>query len=439
MDMFNKYSTTEIPAGRLPRQPDWSRLVYFMMQPAVQTLQAGLEANHFSTTVGGGPFDLLSSGLLHGGLTAGDVFVWVGVSNLEWRWSLNSTQMVVRDAMRNLTAKGVLTIFYSTESFRSMTCEEKRRLPVREIWEYTRSNVLCCPDDPASQIRVRYVPPGYVPRAVVAGGARSNSVGQAVRSILDRPDAPPRFVFFGSLAPWYWLRNRCMVHITHKLTDGWRELDDSTARAAASLNRQCLNTACSLCNVSACPVVIKHSMSEDHHWDNVVGRHRYFLNVHKACEWGLTMSDPVAALNVSCESFRLAALLSAGADVFSERCHPSDEQEYDGLVRFLPIESIASSVLAAHQADPRGELAATRASERLKLFAQRFAPAAIFERAGLPATLMAHRELRNEAWSGTSPHVPEFCCQTNEECRISNTRTHKPKRSRRPKPAPGRL
>ena len=124
-----------------------------MMQPAVQTIRAGLEANNFMTILGNGPIELLHSNVLST-YGPGDVFVWAGVSNLEWTFAKDDPRMFVRDAMRNLTAKGVLTVFYSTESYLHMSCDEKRALPVREIWEYTRTNVLCCPDDPkAARVR----------------------------------------------------------------------------------------------------------------------------------------------------------------------------------------------------------------------------------------------------------------------------------------------
>lgn len=435
------------PKGKSLRQPDWSRLIHFMMLPAVQTVQAGLEANGFATTLGGGPLELLHSAVLRE-LGVGDVFVWVGVGNLEWTFAANDTRMVVRDVMRNLTAKGVLTVFYSTESFLSMPCSEKRALPVREIWEYTRSNVLCCPDDP-STVRVRFVPPGYVARSTLAGATRATG-SAPVRRVADRPDAPPRLLFFGSVVQWYWLRKRCMVRIAQDIVNGWATGNERSARAAAALNRQCLVTACDQCNASLCPIVIKHSMSEDSHWDATIGKHLFHLNVHKACEFGLTLSDPSAALNVSCESFRIATLLSAGADVYSERCHPTDEQEYEGLVRFLPIEKLSASVLDAWRSDPLGELAGARARERVKLFARRFAPAALFERAGLPAALAAHREggigtwpavrSDNESLRQLFPSVPQFCCLTVDECRAAGQRTSmraaRQRRPRRPRVAP---
>ena len=430
------YSNNELERipGKPKRQPDYSRIISFMMAPAAQTVRAGLEANGFQTMMGNGPFDLLKSGELER-LGAGDVFVWVGVGNLEWKLDKQGSQMWVRDALRNMTAKGVFTVFYSTESYLSMACAEKRMLPVREIWEYTQSNVHCCPDDPAAA-RVRYVPPGYVPRGAFAG---SNSPVAASAK-------PPRLVFFGSGSPWYWLRNKCRAHVTEGLAAEWARGEEASASAAATLSKQCVYSGCTMCNSSYCPMQNYYGIDTDAAWDKVVGRQRYYLNVHKACSWGLTNSEPVAPSNASCESFRLASLLSAGAEVFSEHCHPADEAAYEGFVRFLPIDDVPAAVYSAWRAAQSSSSRDQGAKARAEHFARRFAPAAIFERAGLPAVLSAHREGRLDAPSLPSltryepelaesiwsrfPAIPSHCCVTFEECKIANMRTNKPKRQK---------
>ena len=435
----DKFPLEQLESLNLPmpfRPPAWSKLIWFMMQPAVQTLRAGFEAARFATKVGSGPLELLQSGLMQT-LGPGDVFVWVGVGNLEWNFGGNNTRMVARDAMRNLTLRGVLTVFYSTESFRHHTCAAKRQLPVREIWEYTKSNVLCCPDDPGT-VRVRHVPPGYVPRLRLAGSRRpAKAAGTG---------AVPKLVFFGSASSSYWMRHQCLIHVTRSLVAKWAETDAASASAAASLSTQCVDSVCQRCNASRyCPVVVKHGAKgagEDREWDAIVSEHTLFLNVHKVCDWALPLGgrEPIRASNASCESFRLAALLSAGADVFSEHCHPADEQDYEGLVRFLPMETLSSAVVKAWREGAGG---ASSAERRARLFAERFAPAAIFERAGLPAVLAAHRESRSSGWSGSSgsprfefghslewmwsnkepirsvfPKVPPFCCLNEAECKI---------------------
>ena len=164
-----------------------------------------------------------------------------------------------------------------------------------------------------------------------------------------------------------------------------------------------------------------------------MARHSTYLNLHKACGWAASVGhehEPSDGPTAGCESFRLAELLASGANVFSEHCYPADEKEYEGLVQFLPIEAIAPAVFATWQQDPAAERA--RAIERRRLFAKRFAPAAIFERAGLATALASHRRLqlvwtlpgihnlyvnRTERPRPAHERVPAFCCFNNSECR----------------------
>ena len=425
--------------------PAWSKLISYMMEPAVYTLQAGFEASNYSTILGRGPLSLIQSDLLSK-LGPGDVFVWIGVANLEWRENRTATTYFVRDVFRSLTARGVLTVFYSTESYLHMTCAAKRSLPVREIWEYTRANELCCPDDPDAA-RVRYVPPGYHPRKVIAGSRGPDQWALKQSQVLQRPQAP-KLVFFGSNNAWYWMRFACLRHVTKTLLSGWGLNED--------VGEQCASTLCGKCNATEqprCPFAPAHSAMDDYHWDGTVANNHFFLNVHKVCDWATNEHDPMSTSNASCESFRLAALLSAGAHVFSEHCHPADEQEYGDLVRFVPIQNLSDEVIASWRAaaDKKGPgptlLAA--AEERARRFAIRFAPGTIFARAGITELLTAHRSGRGRhhqhdraeqraailrvlnASSSSSffvrsrfPHVPAFCCLTEAECHIQHQLTH---------------
>lgn len=424
--------------------PAWSKLISYMMEPAVYTLQAGFEASNYSTILGRGPLSLIQSDLLSK-LGPGDVFVWVGVANLEWRENRTATTYFVRDVFRSLTARGVLTVFYSTESYLHMTCAAKRSLPVREIWEYTRANELCCPDDPDAA-RVRYVPPGYHPRKVIAGSRGPDQWALKQSQVLQRPQVP-KLVFFGSYNAWYWMRFACLRHVTNTLLSGWGLNED--------IGEQCASTLCEKCNATEqprCPFAPAHSAMDDYHWDGTVANNHFFLNVHKVCDWATNEHDPMSTSNASCESFRLAALLSAGAHVFSERCHPADEQEYGDLVRFVPIQNLSDEVIASWRAADEkkgpGPTLLAAAEERARRFAIRFAPGTIFARAGITDLLAAHRSGRGRhhqhdraeqraailrvlnASSSSSyvrsrfPHVPAFCCLTEAECRIQHQLTH---------------
>ena len=443
------FTKAQLADDALWKPPTWAKLIAYMMQPAVLTLEAGFAANNFSTILGGGPPALITSGLLES-LGPADVFVWVGVGNMEWRVNRHATGFFVQTTLQQLTARGVLTVFYSTESFMHMSCVKKRSLPVREIWEYTRTNTLCCPDDPAAA-RVRYVPPGYHQRLHLAGSLVTGGHSRASTPPKARV-APPRLVFFGSAVSWYWMRYSCLRHVATGLIRSWAQTDP---QRAPQLNPQCASTACGRCANALCPLYTAHDATDARSWDTLVGGNRYFLNVHKICDWATNDVDPFASSNASCESFRLASLLSAGAEVFSEHCHPADEAEYRGLVRFLPIANISDEVMAAWRAANRSSTSTSRiadggadqastdqgpssAETRAREFSTRFAPAAIFDRAGITKLLAAHRlgtEVRvtsggrrgREAATELHqrfPDVPSFCCMTESECNVHVMLTH---------------
>ena len=105
---------------------------------------------------------------------------------------------------------------------------------------------------------------------------------------------------------------------------------------------------------------------------------RSFLNVHKNCNASETMAWP-------CEAFRFSLLLSVGANVLSESC--ADEAEYSGLVHFATYGELERSATHIVANDPHHESVADK-------FAQRFAPARILERAGVPELLASLPALR---------------------------------------------
>lgn len=79
-------------------------------------------------------------------------------------------------------------------------------------------------------------------------------------------------------------------------------------------------------------------------------------------------------------TFRVAKLLNAEKLVLSERCHPRDEAEYEGMVLFLDN---ASHIIERHRhVSQSGEwlALAQRASAR---FREHFRPSAVFRRAGI--------------------------------------------------------
>ena len=134
-----------------------------------------------------------------------------------------------------------------------------------------------------------------------------------------------------------------------------------------------------------------------------------YVNVHKQCNTTTTSSF------AACETFRFSLILSSGADVVSDHCHSLDEALYDGFVNYMSVMDMpkaAGSIARQQHADgPRRALA--RASE----FATRFAPLALFERAGLvtlfarsnqTATRKEQKESRRRSQGGGPSRLSRF-------------------------------
>lgn len=353
-----------MPTPCLRRAVVWSggdTRMSFMVQLAVRTLAAGLRASGFVVTLGSGARRLhatSSSGALADLRDSRDLFVWVGIYD---------HILGIRDA-KSLRARGVLTAFYSTESHEiwDKNCTVITALPVTEIWQYTHSNVARCPAQRVGK-PVRYVPPGYLPRERMA------AADDPRRSTL--PQMQLRVLFLGGNRPAYDKRRRCLNMVSQGL------LESATARAQKASHRCTAETHVSVSGrYTACPLQFASDAYDDAAWDRYVAFAPYFLNVHKACN--ATASTSTAA----CESFRLSLLLAAGGIVFSEHCHPDDEAMYDGLVTFGDIGSLSSTILAVHATDAAaGDHGAARRATRRAAFEARFAPAVLFERAGLTA------------------------------------------------------
>lgn len=340
---------SSLPSSR--KHGDRKAKFHFMYRPALLTLQAGLHSAGITASIN---YDLRLLRPALKGISPADLFIWVGVLDLDDTGAF---------ALHNLTVRGVLTVYYSTEADAWHSCAEKQKLIVREVWEYSRSNTLCC--NGVYRKPWRFVPPGFIP-----GGQ------------LARPAAEQQLVFIGNTRA-YDKRQRCLeqIDLGLKLTRASRALPHIAAR--------CESSYCALpdCGNYSCPLRISSTAHSNLSWSLELQRTSTFLNLHKACNYS-------AAHTAACETFRFASLLSAGAAIVSEHCHSADEADYEGLVNFAPVADLAAAATASWRDHARG---ATSVHERAALFAKRFSPAAIFERAGITAMLAAHQAHRREA------------------------------------------
>lgn len=111
------------------------------------------------------------------------------------------------------------------------------------------------------------------------------------------------------------------------------------------------------------------------------GRQAVHLHVHKHCR----------AVDGPAPAFRFATLLSRGAAIVSQHCHPRDERLYAGLVQFGRVGELAALIRNASHTS----------SEIEARFRHRFGPTRLLARAGVYDMLAKHRE------ATTVPPLPE--------------------------------
>ena len=285
-------------------------------------------------------------------LQDGDVFVWIGpVGSDVPPW-------------RALRERGVRTVYYQTEPADGCMAGQS---DAHEVWEFSWHNFDACRPRLAPGLTLRYVPLGYhAPSAQEVAATRA----AALTPPLGR-DA--ELIFFGY--PFYKSgRGACY------------------AKLAKALGSR-LNATWSI-----------WTAQDFEAWWRSSGQWAVHLNLHKSCE---RAHNPVV--------FRTALLLSRGGSVLSEHSYARDEAEYAGLVQFgkvseLPakldaiIGAAAGMVAAGAGARPAGAPRALQTHEDIaKLYAQRFAPRRIFERARLYDDLLLPLSLRNTSATFDTP------------------------------------
>lgn len=232
---------------------------------------------------------------------------------------------------RALHDRGVRTIYYETEPI--MTCRFRLE-PVDEQWHYSWKNYEVCNSTRRTRPVLRYVPPG-----ALSTPKSGHTTEEPALVFLGNPR-----MNLGLRGPkWKGRRIRCYAAIRSRLPPGRL-------------------------------VSVYNIWSEDA-YAMMMTNYSMFLNIHKAC--GLP--------DTQLEAFRLAKLLNYGGIVFSERCHPLDEQAFHGLVSFMDVEHIAPAYLrlASVSVAERKFIAEARGAE----FARRFDPAVLFSTAGVYAML----------------------------------------------------
>lgn len=335
--------------------------IKFILEPAMSTLLAGVlaykHARHLKVVHGHVMTRTTRTVALLQQLGSGDVFVFVGVAGL------CSIPFI------DLRRRGVYTIHYQTEPVDH--CMLMTNM-VDELWDYGHHNIDACAREGPRRVigkgdycnkahrastRVplqRYVPPGALPSVQVM-----------------HAEAQPHLSFMGQTQYNARLRLQCWSNLSVALASRdprhgqWRYT--SRGRRPMVINRE-------LAHAPPPYISMTNRVWSDAEFAQLMGRFSVFLNMHKNCG---SAHEPV-------EVFRVNKLLSAGGLVISERSYPKDEQEFEGIVSFADgMAGVAEEYLRlAHM--PKAERE-TLAGARAARFVARFAPARIFERAGIYA------------------------------------------------------
>ena len=234
---------------------------------------------------------------------------------------------------RELGERGVRRILYQTEPAHHCAARRVGRFAVDELWDFSWHNLEACRSAADAPRKLRYVPPGALdppPRSTPAASAH-----------------PPRLLFFGN------------------------PNDGPPRKACFRSLRRLLGER------------LEHTFSAftEARWrDKVLARANVFVNLHKECT---ERHNPI--------TFRVPKLLNAGRLVLSERAHPADEREWAGIVSFYDnITALAAAFLqlvdddGANGWEPRARAANAA-------FRERFAPGAVFRRAGIIDDLLRHQ------------------------------------------------
>lgn len=290
-----------------------------------------------------------------------DVFVFVGEKHYEMPW-------------REIKARGAITVYYQTENpnTRYYFCADpllagdgKRSAPagLDEVWTFTRKGPDSCgnasrrPHVPwgsasGEHPAWRYVPPGF---ASAVANCEIRDVLNATRTLtfLGKVDASMEAA----------CRSYCWTYLNQR---------DPLFRTNRSILRK------------------MNDVWGPEEFEQLFRNNAIFLNLHKMCRrpqgsFCTYRDDPNvnSVLAPQGNAVRLSQILNARRLTLSERSYWRDEQEYEGLVRFAPLEKIGDEFVRAQRElralGPDGTNAFFETQSRI--FAKRFDPVNIFLRA----------------------------------------------------------
>ena len=299
-----------------------------LVEPVVATLMAGFRGapnrKAFALNrVTGGP-DRFNS--LVSTAKRGDVLVWVD-NNEGARYDL-----------RPLRSRGVHVVWYQTKPTEDGSCAVTKD-EVEEIWDYSWKNIDDCRNAPPRELssfgdsdapETRYVPVGAVPDAPRLPARQELSKGPAALGLMHGG------------------RTTALAALRAQLSGGVSRVDSVGGLELSS-------------------------------------RKAFQKYLEEKSQLGIFATLLPEAAGPRPTTWNNSRLLNARGLVLSEPSYWKDEREYVGMVDFVPLAQMGTAfeTLAASAAEEREQLR----DERHELFARRFDPSAIFERAGIHAWL----------------------------------------------------
>eukprot|EP00928_Gymnodinium_smaydae_P049741 TRINITY_DN333_c0_g1_i3.p1 TRINITY_DN333_c0_g1~~TRINITY_DN333_c0_g1_i3.p1 ORF type:complete len:389 (+),score=98.37 TRINITY_DN333_c0_g1_i3:82-1248(+) len=254
-------------------------------------------------------------------LGRGDVIIFMGIVG----------QGTFAKHAPKLREKGLYTVFYNADplEYCQMNADS-----VDEIWDFSHKNIRRClsngPKFGAAPTQ-RYVPLGALETVRVTYDA-------------DAEAAPATMNFFG--------------HVSRGRVPCYKKLGAMIGEINLQLG-------------------VTKDVWDDESFKALLNKTDIFLNMNHDCDMNGTFKEDERQ-----EVFwRVPKLINAHALVISEPCWPEDAAEFEGLVDFVPFNSIPQKFeeLSALPAAERRRIA----DERAELFKKKFTPKDIFERASI--------------------------------------------------------
>ena len=333
-------------------------ILIHMYRPLVSTLIAGFSAAKPPWPVFHGFCGINTWGHVVGGhksfrglmnaVQPGDIFIWVSES--------------LRDApLHNLSANGARIVHYQTENVgsrfnkecnlthgftksRNGSESEIRLLRlVDEVWSYDWRNVESCL---AGGVVARYVPPGAV----------SELLPSANLSMANE------LLFLGKVD-----RGRPRAFCLRLISDTFSLLARNNGT-----DKSRIRTVSSAFNDTAQATIFERASAFLQ-----LSQETTCIGAHTPARWRTQVAPAATGL----DTFRVVQLLRHRAFVIGHRTNPRDEQEFAGIMSFVRVDDIAAELVRfrAMSLEERARIV----EERCSRFRQRFAPHAIFERAGV--------------------------------------------------------